>query len=51
VEIVGGVAGLQKLLVEMAKKNRGLDHTALKELYETHELVMAVWEMACTATR
>jgi hypothetical protein len=44
VEIVGGVAGLQKLLVEMAKKNRGLDHAALKELYETHELVTAVWE-------
>ena len=44
IEIAGGVAGLQKLLVEMAKKNRGLDHAALKELYETHELVTAVWE-------
>jgi hypothetical protein len=44
IEIFGGVAGLQKLLVEMAKKNRGLDHAALKELYETHEVVTAVWE-------
>src|SRR5215469_16662294 len=26
IEIAGGVAGFQKLLVEMAKQNRGLDH-------------------------
>jgi len=42
-EIVGGVAGLQKLLVKMAEQNRGLDHAALKELIDTHELVMAVY--------
>jgi hypothetical protein len=44
IEIVGGVSGLQKLLVKMAEQNRGLDHAALKELYETHQLVMAVWQ-------
>src|SRR5262249_61946094 len=44
IEIVGGVSGLQKLLVKMAEQNRGLDHAALKELYESHQLVMAVWQ-------
>ena len=44
IEIVGGVSGLQKLLVKMAEQNRGLDHAALKELFDTHQLVMAVWQ-------
>jgi len=44
VEIFGGVSGLQKLLVKMAEKNRGLDHAALKELYDGHQVVTAVWE-------
>jgi hypothetical protein len=44
VEIFGGVSGLQKLLVEMANANRGLDAAALKQLYDTHQLVMAVWQ-------
>jgi len=38
------VSGLQKLLVKMAEENRGLDHAALKELYDTHQLVTAVWQ-------
>jgi len=44
IEIAGGVAGFQKLLVEMAKQNRGLDHAALKQLFDAHEVVTAVWE-------
>jgi hypothetical protein len=44
-EIAGGVAGLQKLLVKMAEQNRGLDHAALKELFDTHQVVTAVWEV------
>jgi hypothetical protein len=44
VEIAGGVSGLQKLLVKFAEKNRGLDHTALKQLFDTHQVVMAVWQ-------
>jgi hypothetical protein len=44
VEIFGGVAGLQKLLVKMAEQNRGLEHAALKQLFEAHQLVMAVWQ-------
>jgi hypothetical protein len=44
VEIVGGVSGLQKLLVKMAEENRGLDHAALKQLFDEHQLVMAVWQ-------
>jgi hypothetical protein len=43
IEIVGGVSGLQKLFVKMAEENRGLDHAALKELFDTHEVVTAVW--------
>jgi hypothetical protein len=43
VEIAGGVSGLQKLLVKLAEENRGLDHAALKQLFEAHEVVMAVW--------
>ena len=44
VEILGGVSGLQKLLVEMAEENRGLDHAALTELFDAHPLVMGVWQ-------
>jgi hypothetical protein len=44
VEIVGGVSGLQKLLVKRAGENRGLDHAALKQLYDAHQVVIAVWE-------
>jgi hypothetical protein len=44
IEIVGGVSGLQKLFVKMAEENRGLDHAALKALFEQHELVVAVWQ-------
>jgi hypothetical protein len=44
IEIAGGVAGFQKLLVEMAKQNRGLDHAALKQLFDAHQVVTAVWE-------
>jgi hypothetical protein len=43
IEIAGGVAGLQKLLVNLAEQNRGLDHAALKELFDTHQVVTAVW--------
>jgi len=43
VEIAGGVSGLQKLLVKLAEENRGLDHAALKELVDQHQVVMAVW--------
>jgi hypothetical protein len=44
IEIAGGVAGLQKHLIEVAKQNRGLDHAALKQLFNDHQVVMAVWE-------
>jgi hypothetical protein len=44
VEIVGGVSGLQKHLVKLAEENRDLDPVALKELYDQHEVVVAVWE-------
>jgi hypothetical protein len=44
IEIVGGVSGLQKLFVKMAEENRGLDHAALKELFEQHQVVVAVWQ-------
>jgi hypothetical protein len=44
IEIAGGAAGLQKHLVEVAKQNRGLDHAALKQLFDDHQVVMAVWE-------
>jgi hypothetical protein len=40
VEIVGGVPGLQKHLVELANKNRGLDYSAL---IDEHQVVVAVW--------
>jgi hypothetical protein len=43
VEIVGGVAGLNRLLVKMAEENRGLDPAVLKELYQSHQVVTAVW--------
>jgi hypothetical protein len=42
-EIAGGVSGLQKLLIKMAEQNRGLDHAALKELIEAHEVVTLIW--------
>jgi hypothetical protein len=44
VEIAGGVSGLQKLLVKLAEENRGLDYAALKQLFDAHQLVMAVWQ-------
>jgi hypothetical protein len=44
VEIAGGVRGLERLLVKMAEENRGLDHAALKQLYDSHQVVMAVWK-------
>jgi hypothetical protein len=44
IEIAGGVSGLQKLWIRMAEENRGADHAALKELFDTHELVVAVWQ-------
>jgi hypothetical protein len=28
----------------MAEENRGLDHAALKALFERHQVVMAVWQ-------
>jgi hypothetical protein len=43
IEIAGGVSGLQKLWIRMAEDNRGCDHAALKELFDTHHVVMAVW--------
>jgi hypothetical protein len=44
IEIAGGVSGLQKHLVKLAEKNRGLDHAALKRLFDEHQVVIAVWE-------
>jgi hypothetical protein len=44
IEIAGGVSGLQKLWIRMAEENRGADHAALKELFEQHQLVVAVWQ-------
>jgi hypothetical protein len=44
IEILGGVSCLQKLLVRRAEKNRGLDHVALKQLYDQHQVVIAVWK-------
>jgi len=44
IEIAGGVAGLQKHMVEVAKQNCGLDHAALKQLFDDHQVVIAVWE-------
>jgi hypothetical protein len=44
IEIAGGVSGLQKLWIRMADENRGLDHAALKALFERHQVVMAVWQ-------
>jgi hypothetical protein len=46
IEIAGGAAGLQKHLVALAEKNRGLDPAALKQLYDDHQVVMAVWPSA-----
>jgi hypothetical protein len=43
IEIADGVSGLQKLWIRMAEENRGLDHAALKALFEQHQIVMAVW--------
>jgi hypothetical protein len=44
VEIAGGVSGLQKHLVKLAEKNRGLDHAALKQLFDEHQVVIAIWQ-------
>jgi hypothetical protein len=35
---------LQKHLVKLAEKNRGLDHAALKQLFDEHQVVIAVWQ-------
>jgi hypothetical protein len=43
VEIVGGASGLQRFLVRLAEENRGLDHAALKQLFDGHQVVVAVW--------
>jgi hypothetical protein len=34
---------LQKHLVALADKNRGLDPAAVKELFNEHQVVIAVW--------
>jgi hypothetical protein len=44
VEIAGGVSGMQKHLVALADGNRGLDHAALKQLFDAHQVVVAVWK-------
>jgi hypothetical protein len=44
VEIAGGVSGLQKLWVKMAEENRGLDRAVLKQLFDQHQVVVAVWQ-------
>jgi hypothetical protein len=44
IEIAGGVSGLQKHLVKLAENNRGLDHAALKQLFDEHQVVIAVWQ-------
>ena len=44
IEIAGGIAGFQNHLVELAKKNRSLGPVALKELFDAHQVVIAVWE-------
>jgi len=46
IEIAGGVAGFQKHLVEVAKQNRGLDHAELKQLFDAHQVVIAVWQLS-----
>ena len=43
IPIAGGSPGLQKHLVALAYKNCGLDPAALKELYNEHQVVIAVW--------
>ena len=43
IEIAGGVTGLQKHLVALADKNRGLDPAVLKTLFDEHQVVIAVW--------
>ena len=35
---------MQKHLVKLAEENRGLDHAALKKLFEQHDVVVAVWQ-------
>jgi len=44
IEIAGGVSGMQKHLVKLAEQNRGLDHAALKQLFDHHQVVIAVWQ-------
>jgi hypothetical protein len=43
ITIAGGIVGLQKHLVALADKNRGLDPAAVKELFNEHQVVIAVW--------
>jgi hypothetical protein len=44
IEIAGGITGLQKHLVAMAKANRNLDPAAIKTLFDQHDVVIAVWD-------
>jgi hypothetical protein len=44
IEVLGSVAGMQKHLVKLAEQNRRLDHAALKELFDEHQVVIAVWK-------
>ena len=37
------MSDLEKHLVKLAEESRGLDHAALKRLYDEHEVVWAVW--------
>jgi hypothetical protein len=43
VSIAGGARGLQKHLVALADKNRGLEPAVLKTLFDEHQVVIAVW--------
>jgi hypothetical protein len=44
IEIAGGAAGLQRLWISMAEKKRGLNPAALKDIFNAHQIVVAVWE-------
>jgi hypothetical protein len=38
-----GREGIIMFLVELAEENRGLDHVTLKQLFNEHQVVVAVW--------
>jgi len=38
-----GRDGIIMFLVELAEENRGLDHVTLKQLFNEHQVVVAVW--------